>query len=110
MPRKGVKENETQENKSISKALALSMCFALAVPFAGPAVGVNAATATPATAPDYVENSDQYKLVWNDEFEGETLNTNDWNVELHEPGWVNAELQRYTKLDEGNIKGRGRNA
>ncbi len=45
-----------------------------------------------------------YKLVWNDEFDGGTLNTSDWNVEKHEPGWVNSELQRYTGLDEGNIE------
>lgn len=45
-----------------------------------------------------------YSLVWNDEFEGDSLNTADWNVEQHEPGWVNSELQRYTGLEEGNIK------
>ena len=45
-----------------------------------------------------------YSLVWNDEFEGDSLSTSDWNVELHEPGWVNSELQRYTSLDEGNIE------
>lgn len=49
------------------------------------------------------ENTD-YELVWADEFDGDTLNTEDWNVETHEPGWVNAELQRYTALDEGNIE------
>lgn len=36
-----------------------------------------------------------YKLKWYDEFDGKTLNRNDWNVELHDPGWVNAELQKY---------------
>ncbi len=47
---------------------------------------------------------DSYSLVWSEEFDGDTLNTDDWNVEQHEPGWVNAELQRYTSLDEGNIE------
>ncbi len=47
---------------------------------------------------------DSYRLVWSEEFDGDTLNTDDWNVEQHEPGWVNAELQRYTALDEGNIE------
>ncbi len=50
-----------------------------------------------------------YQLVWSDEFDGEGLNTDDWNVEQHEPGWVNAELQRYTSLDEGNIEVRDGN-
>ena len=45
-----------------------------------------------------------YELVWQDEFDGDSLNTDDWNVEEHEPGWVNSELQRYTSLDEGNIE------
>ena len=48
--------------------------------------------------------SDEYQLVWSDEFDGDSLNTDAWNVEQYEPGWVNAELQRYTGLDEGNIE------
>jgi beta-glucanase (GH16 family) len=52
---------------------------------------------------------DGYSLVWSDEFEDGALNTSDWNVEQHEPGWVNAELQRYTSLDEGNIEVRDGN-
>ena len=35
----------------------------------------------------------QYKLKWEEQFEGDSLNRDDWNVELHEPGWVNEELQ-----------------
>ncbi len=63
-------------------------------------------TAVPVTsfaAPDTESVSDDYELVWEENFDGEGLNTDDWNVEQHEPGWVNAELQRYTALDEGNI-------
>ncbi len=47
---------------------------------------------------------DGYSLVWEDNFDGDSLNTSGWNVETHEPGWVNQELQRYTSLDEGNIE------
>lgn len=36
-----------------------------------------------------------YNLVWEDEFNGTELNRDDWNVELHEAGWVNQELQEY---------------
>lgn len=42
-----------------------------------------------------------YQLVWHDEFDGKTLNTKDWNVEAHEPGWVNNELQSY--VDEAHL-------
>lgn len=41
-----------------------------------------------------------YKLVWEDEFEGDKLNMDDWNYEYHEPGWVNAELQEYVDSEK----------
>lgn len=41
-----------------------------------------------------------YHLKWQDEFEGDTLNREDWNVELHDPGWVNAEWQEYVDSEE----------
>ncbi len=37
-----------------------------------------------------------YHLVWKDEFNGDSLNFEDWQYEPHEPGWVNNELQEYT--------------
>ncbi len=43
---------------------------------------------------------DGYKLKWQDEFEGDSLNRDDWNVELHPAGWVNAELQQYVDSEE----------
>ena len=36
-----------------------------------------------------------YQLVFEDDFDSDRLNRDDWTVELHEPGWVNAEWQRY---------------
>lgn len=44
--------------------------------------------------------SSEYKLVWEDNFNGTELNRNDWNVEEHDPGWVNAELQAYVDSEE----------
>lgn len=41
-----------------------------------------------------------YNLVWEDEFNGSELNRDDWNVELHDPGWVNSELQAYVDSEE----------
>ncbi|MCR5075655.1 MAG: family 16 glycosylhydrolase [Ruminococcus sp.] len=37
-----------------------------------------------------------YKLLWHDEFEGTELNQENWNMEPHQPGWTNQELQEYT--------------
>ena len=44
-----------------------------------------------------------YTLVWADEFEGDGLDRTSWNVELHNPGWVNNEEQAYVDSEE-NIK------
>ncbi len=41
-----------------------------------------------------------YKKVWADEFNGKALNRDDWNVELHEAGWVNNEQQEYVDSKE----------
>jgi beta-glucanase (GH16 family) len=37
-----------------------------------------------------------YTLVWNDEFNGSTINTGDWNFETGGNGWGNNELEYYT--------------
>ncbi|MCR5613016.1 family 16 glycosylhydrolase [Treponema sp.] len=34
-------------------------------------------------------------LVWVENFDGDKVNSEDWNFEFHEPGWVNHELQSY---------------
>lgn len=41
-----------------------------------------------------------YTKVWGDEFDGDSLNRDDWNVETHERGWVNSELQEYVDSEE----------
>lgn len=43
---------------------------------------------------------DGYKLVWEEQFEGDSLNRDCWNVELHEPGWVNKEWQEYIDSED----------
>ena len=47
-----------------------------------------------------IEIDPAYQLVWEDEFEGTELNRDDWNVELHDPGWVNAEWQEYVDCED----------
>ena len=47
-----------------------------------------------------VDDKDGYTLAWSDEFDDEELSLDDWNVEAHDPGWVNEELQRYVNKDE----------
>ena len=37
-----------------------------------------------------------YKLVWSEFFNESHLDTNKWNIEIRDPGWVNNELQAYT--------------
>ena len=86
-------------NGKIVHALALGMAGMMVLT----ALPVEAKT----TAKDDVKDKyldEGYELKWNDEFDGDSLNLNDWNVEKHEPGWVNSELQRYTGIGEGNIE------
>ena len=70
---------------------------------------------TDSTAADYStlrldgEESSNYELVWSDNFQGDKLNDANWNVETHESGWVNAELQAYVDdakniyVEDGNL-------
>ncbi len=46
--------------------------------------------------PDY---DSKLKLVWSDEFNGTSVNTNDWTFETGASGWGNNELQNYTDGD-----------
>ncbi|MBO4546682.1 MAG: family 16 glycosylhydrolase [Treponema sp.] len=39
-------------------------------------------------------------LVWEENFDGDSLNMDNWKFETHEPGWVNAELQAYVTSPE----------
>ena len=41
-----------------------------------------------------------YQLAWSEEFEGDSLCSADWNIETHEAGWVNHELQKYIASEE----------
>ena len=45
----------------------------------------------------------EYKLVWADEFEGSSLNADDWNIEVNASGGGNQEKQYYTDRPE-NIR------
>ena len=61
----------------------------------------------PAEKPDL--SYEGYELKWEDEFDSVSLNSADWNVETHEKGWVNNELQEYVNsnkniyLENGNL-------
>jgi len=47
-----------------------------------------------------IEKEADWKLVWSDEFNNETLNKNNWNFQEVEAGRFNEEWQRYTKSDK----------
>ena len=53
------------------------------------------------------EKTEMYKLVWSDEFNGNSLDTTKWNYDVgyggSNPGWGNNELQCYTD-EETNVK------
>lgn len=45
-----------------------------------------------------------YQLVWEDNFNGSSLNMSCWSNEIADPGWVNNELQRYTDGENVSVK------
>ena len=87
--------------KATRRAFALFLSIAMATSFGMPTGSVYA------DSPEETFHviDDSYSLVWSDEFDGTEL-SDAWNVEAHDPGWVNAELQRYVSKDDmqDNIK------
>ncbi|WP_051226348.1 family 16 glycosylhydrolase [Butyrivibrio sp. MC2013] len=72
------------KNKTTMKLMLALSTFSIA------AAGLlSAATAISAKA------ADQYELVWSEEFDGNSLNRNNWNVEVNGYGGWNNELQYY---------------
>lgn len=51
-------------------------------------------------ADEEVPQLDGYSLLWHDEFNGTEMDEATWSYEPHAPGWVNNELQQYTKSTE----------
>ena len=45
-----------------------------------------------------------YKLVWQDNFNGHSLDAESWSNKVADKGWVNNELQRYTKGENVEVK------
>jgi beta-glucanase (GH16 family) len=41
-----------------------------------------------------------WKLVWSDEFQGDSIDANNWNLQVVEAGRFNDEWQRYTNSSE----------
>ncbi len=64
-------------------------------------ISLFAAIVTPVVAmadnTDHAGATDGYKLVWSDEFEGEALDENQWNIEVNGNGGGNNEMQYYRR-------------
>jgi len=54
----------------------------------------------PSEAPDAYSPGDGWTLVWSDEFDGNTLNPDNWNRQVEPAGRFNEEWQRYTDSEE----------
>lgn len=48
--------------------------------------------------------SDQWRLVWSDEFNGTSLDESKWVYEVQKPYWLNNELQNYTDRRPENVR------
>ena len=90
----------TIKNKRIAKrACAVMLSVVMATGTVVPTSIVKADEAEESAIANAYED-EGYTLKWNDEFEGTSLNTEDWNVEARPKGWVNSELQRYVSSTE----------
>ena len=49
---------------------------------------------------DMYQPGKDYDLAWSDEFEGDTINSNNWNLQVVKAGRFNDEWQRYTNSEE----------
>lgn len=58
------------------------------------AIGLGAPS-TPPNAP-----TGNWRLVWSDEFNGNSVDTSKWSYDVQRPGWVNNELENYTSRQE----------
>ncbi len=54
----------------------------------------------PQVTQEEVPQYEGYTLLWNDEFNGDSLNTDIWSITKRQPGVTNAELQEYTDAAE----------
>ena len=61
-------------------------------------------TVTKAPAPEPGKPLEEMKLVWADEFDGDSIDRANWEFETGAHGWGNRELQNYTDGDNAEIK------
>lgn len=54
-------------------------------------------------AEDAPDEPTELTLVWSDEFNGSSVNRDDWNFETGATGWGNEELQNYTDGDNAEV-------
>ncbi len=100
--------------RKLRKAIPLSLAMSVALTMTPIRASAEEPTQVQAEQSDLVEENESlsdeadkdnegYKLVFEDDFNGDQLDRKVWNVEKHEKGWVNGELQEYVDSDE-NIK------
>ena len=100
--------------RKLRKAIPLALAMSVALTMTPIRASAEEPTQVQAEQSDLVEENESlsdeadkdnegYKLVFEDEFTGNQLDRTVWNVEKHEKGWVNGELQEYVDSDE-NIK------
>ena len=86
---------------TFNKSILLLVAFALLVGCAAPPVTEE--ILEPPEAPLESETPverERWALVWSDEFDGETINPENWTYDIGASGWGNNEWQNYTDREE----------
>lgn len=65
-----------------------------------PVFAAACAILSPTTQPTPIAVPDGWSLIWQEEFNGETINPQNWTFDLGAGGWGNGEAQYYTAREE----------
>jgi beta-glucanase (GH16 family) len=65
-----------------------------------PVFGAACSGLSPTNQPTPIAVPDGWNLIWHDEFDGQTIDTQNWTYDLGAGGWGNGEAQYYTSRPE----------
>src|SRR5699024_9491512 len=93
-----------REEKYLLKKPLIGLLVALLII---PIFNLSVASAADSTENRSEETNQDWKLVWNDEFDGEEINMNNWSFDRPDNGRWNGEIQSYTDqnawVENGNL-------
>lgn len=94
---------ESEEKMKTTKDFILVLCFCILLVLSTGCASVFGQKATP------IPSFPGWNLVWHDEFDGKSIDNNNWTYDLGGGGWGNGEMEFYTsrpenaRIENGNL-------